>query len=569
MRPWAIIVGSLGIALAGMVNSQGASAAVETAGPVTLAPAQGASIKIDAHFAPHPTACPAKQKRNLHAAYGSKIQIGKAKDGKLFIVSEMTFENYLKGIAEVPRSWPIEALKTQVVAARTYAMSHMNPNSQLARDLGFNICSTDACQVFRGLGVERGAWGDRWSAAVTQTTGEILRYQGKPANTFFFSTSDGHTYTNADAFGGSALAYLKPVIESDDGSSPYSHWKVRMPLADLTESLRRAGVWKSGNIEQVTASGSDVQMSNAGQTLKMTLDDLRKKLNANAVCLEPKRYPTLGSDGRNLPETIPSRWMGVTTDGPDAVFEGRGWGHGVGMVQYGAKGKADRSMSYSDILAFYYAGLRPQAVQEPSVIRVLIATGIDKVVIERQGEVKTDGAVLPDGPTELTASPAGVAVWKAPKINPVFGLTEVAMIGPSKIGFTLSNAALVSLEVRRKDVSAAKQVVQGPVPMERGMQAIEIDKSTLGSGSYDVDVLTTDGVDEVRSQSFTFGSTGPSPTPSNRRQGAPRSGRSSAGGTNRSPKMDRGLVVAALVLVGGALAMLVGWRIRSTRRYRN
>ena len=77
-------------------------------------------------------------------------------------------------------------------------------------------------------------------------------------------------------------------------------------------------------------------------------------------CLKPGRYPP-GS----LPVTVPSRWMTMSS-GPDAVVAtGRGWGHGAGMVQWGAYGKARRGLSASDILAYYYGGLRPDRSPSP------------------------------------------------------------------------------------------------------------------------------------------------------------------------------------------------------------
>ena len=103
-----------------------------------------------------------------------------------------------------------------------------------AQHLGYDLCATDACQVYRGVGVEQGPWGQRWVQAVNSTRGEALVYQGAPAQTFYFSTSNGHTLGNADVFGGTPLPYLRSVPERDDGASALSHWSVTMPLTDVT-----------------------------------------------------------------------------------------------------------------------------------------------------------------------------------------------------------------------------------------------------------------------------------------------------------------------------------------------
>lgn len=182
------------------------ASAETTAGPIRFVPENPEGwTRIHAKFVKKPDLCEARQTRDLHAAYPGVVEIGRRSDGRLYLVTELTFPQYLSGIAEVPRDWPLEALKAQVVAARTYAVSHMNPSTALAKELRFNICATDACQVYRGSNVEKGAWGSAWSQAVRETEGEILEHNGKPASTFYFSTSNGQTYSNKDVFGGSPL----------------------------------------------------------------------------------------------------------------------------------------------------------------------------------------------------------------------------------------------------------------------------------------------------------------------------------------------------------------------------
>ena len=82
-----------------------------------------------------------------------------------------------------------------------------------------------------------------------------------------------------------------------------------------------------------------------------------------------------------MPLTVPSPWIAVTTR-HGAVLTGRGWGHGVGMVQWGAYGKARRGLSYRRILGFYYGGLRPVRIREPGSIRVIVASGLTSVEVQ-------------------------------------------------------------------------------------------------------------------------------------------------------------------------------------------
>jgi stage II sporulation protein D len=113
-------------------------------------------------------------------------------------------------------------------------------------------------------------------------------------------------------------------------------------------------------------------------------------VNTWAPCLHPGRYPPTGPKG-TLPLTIPSRWLQLSTDGKALVVTGRGWGHGVGMVQWGAYGKARRGLSASDILAYYYGGLRPEVHAEPGRIRVQIGTGLTTLRVVPSGRGATIG----------------------------------------------------------------------------------------------------------------------------------------------------------------------------------
>jgi len=121
-------------------------------------------------------------------------------------------------------------------------------------------------------------------------------------------------------------------------------------------------------------------------------------VNLWAPCFDPDRYPPPSSKGTSLPITIPSRWMTISSEQDAAVFTGRGWGHGAGMVQWGAYGKALRGLSASDILAFYYGGLRPERYPEPGLIHVQVADGLTSLRIKPSGPgAELDGEVLGSG----------------------------------------------------------------------------------------------------------------------------------------------------------------------------
>ncbi|MFN3369753.1 MAG: hypothetical protein ACK4ZX_10250, partial [Thermus sp.] len=149
----------------------------------------------------------------------------------------------------------------------------------------------------------------------------MLLYRGRPAETVYFSTSNGRTYGNEEVFGSSPLPYLRPVVERDDGASPLSHWRVRLPFADLARFLAAAGEWPAGrSISDVRMEAGSVVVTGDGASRAMDLATFRAAVNAWAHCLRPARYPPEG-----LPTTIPSRWLSLSS-GPNALtVTGRGW----------------------------------------------------------------------------------------------------------------------------------------------------------------------------------------------------------------------------------------------------
>ncbi|MBW3590508.1 MAG: SpoIID/LytB domain-containing protein [Actinobacteria bacterium] len=520
-------------------------------GPIRLIPASpDAAIRLNGTHPPNPDVCPARQPRDLHAAYDGVLEIGLRSNGQLYLVAELTFPEYLNGIAEVPRDWPMDALKAQVVAARTYAMDNLGASGALAEELNYDLCSTDACQVYRGLQVKDGPWGDRWKRAVSETAGEILEYQGRPASTVYFSTSNGQTYSNAEVFGSDPLPYLKSVPEEDDGESPVSRWEVRMPMEDLTEALRLGGWWEGPPIETVEQQGENVVMSGGGQSESMSLSQLRLRLNAQGTCLVPKRYPTTGPEGRTYPQVIPSKWMTVAQQDGDLVATGRGWGHGAGMVQWGAKGKADRGMDYAEILGYYYGGLQPVTREEPGRIRVGLAANLDKITIERVGEITVEGIQAPEGTFKILGGETLAVqpvVDLAPKLelNEVQAPGEVAPTGAVPFSFDLSAPANVQISYLSE--GGEPQLTEAQ-PLNSGRQEYEWApaEDLEEPGDYEVRVVADDGVDRVESQplllSIAAGAM-PSPEPSPETQAA---------GGGFSPSLPIALGVGGVVLVAAA-----------------
>ena len=387
-------------ATGGSPSSASASPAPPAATIRVASPKQG-SVLVHGRYPHVDSSCKHFHQPRLAARYPGLLSFTPSSDGTWSITVTLPFEQYLDGIAEMPPSWPMAALEAQAVAARSYALANTGWSGQEGDKLATPICASTNCQVYGGLPV--GAVGDerRWWAAVQATQGQVLLYGGRPADTVYFSTSNGHTYGNDQVFGSSPLPYLRPVVERNDGASPVSRWSVAIRHTDLASFLERAGDWPSGvAIDRVGMRGGAVRISGPGTSRSMSFSDFRDVVNAEAPCLEPRSFPPAG-----LPSTIPSSWASISDGSTAVTVGGRGWGHGVGMVQWGAYGKARLGWSADRILAYYYGGLLPQTYPEPGLIHVRVASGLSRITLipSRKG-AKVNGKRVGRGAIQIGAA---------------------------------------------------------------------------------------------------------------------------------------------------------------------
>jgi SpoIID/LytB domain protein len=356
----------------------------------------GGSLLLRGGYPHVASPCVDPEPRRLLARYPGTLLVRRSDDGTLRLVVTLPFQEYLQGIAEVPPSWPREALQAQAIAARSYALATTGWSGQAGETLETPICATTSCQVYRGIPVPFEPDVRRWYRAVRQTAGLVLLFEGRPATTVYFSTSNGQTYGNEDVFGSSPLPYLRPVVENDDGASPTSTWRVRLPFDDVATFLAAAGEWpRSRPVTDVQFRDGRFVVSSHARTRSIESSTFRDAINAWAPCLEPATYPPPSRFGSPLPTTIPSRWLSASSERGALIVSGRGWGHGAGMVQWGAYGKARRGLSAADILAFYYGGLRPEPYSEPGRIHVQVASGLTELrITPSEPGATVDGAEL-------------------------------------------------------------------------------------------------------------------------------------------------------------------------------
>jgi len=144
-------------------------------------------------------------------------------------INAVPLDAYVQGVVPVesPASWPLEALKAQAVAARTYAITSTKGGN------GFEHYPDTRSQVYGGIGVEQ----PTTNQAVAETARQVVTYRGRPVTTYFFSTSGGRTENNENSFGGPPQPWLRSVEDPYDSVSPRHRWRVRMTMASAAAKL--------------------------------------------------------------------------------------------------------------------------------------------------------------------------------------------------------------------------------------------------------------------------------------------------------------------------------------------
>lgn len=247
---------------------------------------------------------------------------------KLNVINLVELEDYLLSVlpSEMPSLWHPEALKAQAIAARSYAMANLGKH---AAD-GYDVKANTEDQVYAGVGQES----DSCNLAVAQTQGIVLKQLGKVITAYFHSGGGGHTEAPEAVWGGSR-SYLKSVPDFDDASPMFS-WSQSAQIGALEETLRKSNV-DVGEVLNIQI----LSRSDAMRVQKMLISGSKA---ARVVSGEQfRRFFSL-----------PSTKFNVGVDGDKYVFAGRGYGHGLGLSQWGAKTLAENGYNAPQILKYYY-----------------------------------------------------------------------------------------------------------------------------------------------------------------------------------------------------------------------
>lgn len=295
-------------------------------------------------------------------AYRGGLLLFRGRHGGVTAVNSVALEEYLLGVvpAEIgnrPLS-DLEAVKAQAVAARTYAISYLG-----ARDsLGFDVFGDVGDQVYRGIDSEA----EVTTRAVRETRGVVATHGGRLIEAYYHSTCGGATAAIEDVWPRPARPYLVSVSDRIPGGgdryyceiSPYFRWSERWTLAELREILGRTLPPRAGVAPPSLGTVTDlrvIERTDPGRARKLEIETTRAAYqvwgNDIRWVLERKARQPLRST------FFVASWSRGSNGEGELKAEGGGWGHGVGMCQWGAIGRARAGRSYDEILKSYYRGI--------------------------------------------------------------------------------------------------------------------------------------------------------------------------------------------------------------------
>ncbi len=273
--------------------------------------------------------------------YRGAIELRKVK-GFIYVINIVKATGYLMSVVpgEIPAGWEREALKAQAVAARTYLFHHLG-RSRGRGDL-YDLASDSSSQVYKGMEAEKPSTTD----AVLATSGEIILHKNMPIASFFHSTCGGKTIDGKYIWGGNDVTYLRGVACDFCKESTKYAWESQFTLEELRAYLHKGrgpiGAIKGISFKKKDGRVVEASIVHAGGRVTLSGNDFRLLFpedKIKSLCFTSKKI----------------------TSG--LALSGRGWGHGVGMCQWGARGMAKKGFAYKSILRHYYSNITIDRVQ--------------------------------------------------------------------------------------------------------------------------------------------------------------------------------------------------------------
>jgi len=267
--------------------------------------------------------------------YAGNLTIAKRENGHLDLINTTSLERYLIGIlgSEMSPSWPIEALKAQAVAARSYAYASIQSVRKHAPNKLFDLRATVMDQVYNGIS----QLDARAKKATEATENEVLFSKTSPARTYFHSLCGGRTESADHVWKNAKATYF--TNDNFCRRTPRITWEYNIPKNTFIQNLHRNGFdFKTlQDISVITHEDS------------LRVDHLLLSTNNGLIMVKADKLRQIFGYTK-----IRSTWFNIGMGDTEVIIAGRGFGHGVGMCQWGAKGMAEAGYSYKDILKFYY-----------------------------------------------------------------------------------------------------------------------------------------------------------------------------------------------------------------------
>jgi len=276
--------------------------------------------------------------------FRGSVDIIRTEELKLLVVNHIDVESYLCGVLyhEVSPLWTMEALKAQAVSARTFALYEKRIRKKEDYDLRSDVYS----QVYGGKTSER--W--RTNRAVRQTRGKVLTFKGDIFPTYYHATCAGHTL-DASSLWNINITPLKGVKCNYCKKSPHYKWIEKISLSEIEKRLKKKG-HKIKGVSSVEIAGKDRSGRVTNVIIKGEGAPLKIHSNKFRLMMGPNKFRSAKFD--------------VTLRRGVAIFQGEGWGHGVGLCQWGSYlfSRGRPHIKADDILKFYYPGAKIRDITE-------------------------------------------------------------------------------------------------------------------------------------------------------------------------------------------------------------
>lgn len=231
-------------------------------------------------------------------------------------------------------------LQVQAIIARTYAVAHLGRH----RSDGFDLCATTHCQLYDPAGLRRSRLSDAVASAVRRTSASVLWFDGHAVLAHFHADCGGHTSTPADVWGGRTPPYLVSARDGGPAETAHASWRYAASADGVRRALNAGDTTRVGSrLERIDVTGRD----RAGRAVRVRLQGDRE-VTVRGGDLRDALSRAFGA------RSIRSTLFHVTRTREAYTFEGRGFGHGVGLCQWGAYALAKSGKSPTEIVKHYY-----------------------------------------------------------------------------------------------------------------------------------------------------------------------------------------------------------------------